>query len=449
MEHYSRSAPILFYSIKNSSYQSPTLIFEIKHYSRSAPILSYSSIEYYSRSAPYGEDLYYYDVNSLYPSAMARNSMPIGKPTWVGNLSNHNLEDIYGFVEAFVHCPKSMNKPLLPYRQEDGSLVFPTGRFYGVFYSEELKKAKEVGYTVEPLKGYLYQKGEGLFNSFVETLHEKRSQAKKDGKVGMSFVFKILMNSLYGRFGINLGSTVTELCTRERHYQLEQGRLRVVSALPLTNKTILCSYWSEPEDGSCDWFRKLGAVQIAAAITSHARIYMYEFISREDCYYTDTDSVVLKNRLPPDIICNYTLGKFKLEHKVKEGYFLSPKSYSLTTDKEEVKLVHKGAAKPHVTSKWFEEQLLDEDKKINVKVTNTFRVDKKKMEVKQVVTEHTLGLPATSRRVKIYNKDNIWVDTKPIHIELKVHPPTPVSLLSQPGGHVISFPNTPKLCEYR
>lgn len=292
---------------------------------------------------PYGKDLFYYDVNSLYPSAMARNSMPIGKPTWVGDLSHHNLEDIYGFVEAYVHCPKSMKKPFLPYRKDDGSLIFPTGRFFGVFYSEELKKAKEVGYQVEPLRGYLYKKVDGLFTSFVDTLYLKRSQAKKDGKVGMSFVFKILMNSLYGRFGINLVSTVTELCSRERHIQLEQGIQRVVSAIPLTEKSILCSYWSEPEDGSCDWFRKLGAVQIAAAITSHARIYMYEFISREDSYYTDTDSVVLKNPLPPDMICNYTLGKFKLEHKVKEGYFLAPKSYSLTTDKDEVKLVNKGA----------------------------------------------------------------------------------------------------------
>lgn len=236
----------------------------------------------------------------------------------------------------------------------------------------------------------------------------------------MSFVLKILMNSLYGRFGINQRSTVTELCSRERHTQLEQGRLRVVSAEPLTEKTIICSYWSESEDGSGDWFRKLGAVQIAAAITSHARIYMYDFISREDSYYTDTDSVVLKNPLHPDRICGYTLGKFKLEHFITEGYFLAPKSYSITTDKDEVKLVYKGAAKPHVTSKWFEEQLLDEEKKTKVKVTSTFRVDKKKMEVRQVVTEHTLGLPATSRRVKIYNKDHIWVDTKPIHIKLKV-----------------------------
>lgn len=39
------------------------------------------------------------------------------------------------------------------------------------------------------------------------------------------------------------------------------------------------------------------AVQISAAITANARIHMYPYISREDCYYTDTDSVFLKNPL--------------------------------------------------------------------------------------------------------------------------------------------------------
>jgi len=38
---------------------------------------------------------------------------------------------------------------------------------------------------------------------------------------------------------------------------------------------------------------KNSAVRISAAITASARIYMYPFISREDCYYTDTDSVIL------------------------------------------------------------------------------------------------------------------------------------------------------------
>lgn len=33
---------------------------------------------------PYGENLYYYDVNSLYPFVMKEFSMPGGKPKWKG-----------------------------------------------------------------------------------------------------------------------------------------------------------------------------------------------------------------------------------------------------------------------------------------------------------------------------------------------------------------------------
>ena len=43
---------------------------------------------------------------------------------------------------------------------------------------------------------------------------------------------------------------------------------------------------------------------------------MYEFSSREDCFYTDTDSFVLSNPLPSEVVDSNVLGKFKLEYKV-------------------------------------------------------------------------------------------------------------------------------------
>ena len=49
---------------------------------------------------------------------------------------------------------------MLPYRDEKGVRIFPTGRFIGVYFSEELKYAKSIGSTVTPLRGYLFKKGE-------------------------------------------------------------------------------------------------------------------------------------------------------------------------------------------------------------------------------------------------------------------------------------------------
>lgn len=45
------------------------------------------------------------------------------------------------------------------------------GSFIGVYYSEELKYARDIGYTVIPLSGYLFQKKESPFKDYVSTLY--------------------------------------------------------------------------------------------------------------------------------------------------------------------------------------------------------------------------------------------------------------------------------------
>lgn len=47
-----------------------------------------------------------------------------------------------------------------------------------------------------------------------------------------------------------------------------------------------------------------------------------------ECYYTDTDSIVTNKPLPNNLV-NNEIGKFKLENKINEAYFISPKLYAL------------------------------------------------------------------------------------------------------------------------
>lgn len=36
---------------------------------------------------------------------MGEFPLPIGQPTWHGNLSERKIEDLFGFIEALVSCP--------------------------------------------------------------------------------------------------------------------------------------------------------------------------------------------------------------------------------------------------------------------------------------------------------------------------------------------------------
>nr|GEY68820.1 DNA polymerase, mitochondrial [Tanacetum cinerariifolium] len=118
---------------------------------------------------PYGENLYYYDVNSLYPFVMKEYLMPGGKARRIDSIKEEHLDTMLGFVLAYVECPTDIKRPFLPYRDATGTLIFPTDTdsvVLGNLLNEEelslteLGKFKEeaqikVGYFLAP-KQYYY-----------------------------------------------------------------------------------------------------------------------------------------------------------------------------------------------------------------------------------------------------------------------------------------------------
>lgn len=97
------------------------------------------STDYYRM---YGENLYYYDVNSLYSKAMC-NPMPnkLIKEMDLNYiiLNDIKLNNIFGFIKARITCPKDIKYPLLPFKK-DGFTIHPTGTWIGTYFSEELKE---------------------------------------------------------------------------------------------------------------------------------------------------------------------------------------------------------------------------------------------------------------------------------------------------------------------
>ncbi|TXG60781.1 hypothetical protein EZV62_012144 [Acer yangbiense] len=280
----------------------------------------------------------------------------------------------------------------------------------GVYFSEELIYAHDkLGYTIIPLWGYLFERKPSPFADFVSTLYNNRMLAKKEGNEPMVFVYKTLMNSLYGRFGINPESVVTEICSRKRFDTLVDKE-RFLIAEELNVKYNIISYVTD-NDSELNQHR-ISAVQLSAAC---ARIHMYDYIKRDDCYYTDTYSAVLGNELPQDETSSIELGKLKLEHFVLKGCFLAPKTYTLLTQEKGKIIKHKGVGKGSVDFEWFEKQLANLNRKIKVKVESPFKIDWRNLLIKQKTWDVTLTTITNTKRKPFY-VNNVWVDSKPKNV---------------------------------
>ena len=88
--------------------------------------------DYYKK---YGENLFHYDVNSLYPHAML-NPMPTSIKKFYFNMKGINLNDLFGFFLVEIECPKNIKYPFIPFRDpsiNNGGVFYPTGTWTGIY----------------------------------------------------------------------------------------------------------------------------------------------------------------------------------------------------------------------------------------------------------------------------------------------------------------------------
>ena len=66
----------------------------------------------------------------------------------------------------------------------------------------------------------MFEKMSSPFEGFITNLYESRKEARRAGDEAMAFVYKILMNELSGRFGMNPESTVSVVCREDQYLEL-------------------------------------------------------------------------------------------------------------------------------------------------------------------------------------------------------------------------------------
>jgi hypothetical protein len=78
---------------------------------------------------PYGKNLYYYDINSLYPF-VALNDLPGPECSYIEYYQDnlYNLDNLFGFYYCTIENNTSNYIGLLPYRDKNRGLTFPKGK---------------------------------------------------------------------------------------------------------------------------------------------------------------------------------------------------------------------------------------------------------------------------------------------------------------------------------
>jgi hypothetical protein len=146
-----------------------------------------------------GKNLYYYDVNSLYPFSMLKD-MPVGDTTlryFKIPVEGRILNNKFGFAQVQIKAPKGINRPILPLKA-NGRIYNPLGSWSGIYFIEELIQAMEYGYEIKVEYLYEFDRGKDLFKDYVLENFKKKTESTGSRKQ----LYKLLLNSLFGRFGM-------------------------------------------------------------------------------------------------------------------------------------------------------------------------------------------------------------------------------------------------------
>lgn len=363
---------------------------------------------------PYGRNIYRYDVNSLYPYIMKNNPMPVGNPILIeGNSSKIEsiIKDLnkISFVEVEVTCPDTIKAPLLLHKI-NGKTIAPTGQWNGVYTSMEINRALELGYSFIYNKA-LYFDSEILFDKYVDFYYDMKKNSEKNSSTYT--ISKLMLNSLYGRFGMNPYLDLHSIVKADETIKLNENFI-IKDIIPLKNGKELITYNSDLIYNDNNIQQGNSSLPIATAITAGARVYMSYFKNMDtiNLLYSDTDSLDINKPLP-DKYVGTELGQFKLEHIFDEAVYLAPKLYGgKTSDYEYIKI--KGLKNP--VSFYDLKLLLKKD----IKLESSNEKWYKSLSLGQILVKNEIYTMSVTdnKRILIYDENNNFIDTKPIKLNI-------------------------------
>lgn len=300
------------------------------------------------------EKYYKLDINSQYPTVMRENDFPTRLAAVRKILSPAVMKKVRRDHLIIADIETRIDRPILPVVYND-RLCFPIGHIKTTVCQPEIDLLEAYGYDYKIRSMAIYQKAP-LFRCFIDYFYHERLRERANGNEQYQLFLKIIMNSLYGKFGQRSPDwQFTGLCEGERwSYKTItdiEGKgeytIKVVNGHEYTYHGLKESWDAFPA--------------IAAFVTSYARVGLWRMIERagiENCFYCDTDSLFVNGegyeRLA-SCLDSKRLGALKLEEITDRMEIFNLKDYVFGGDCK-IKGVRKNAlrldATHFITEQW-------------------------------------------------------------------------------------------------
>ena len=267
-----------------------------------------------------------YDVNSLYPSVMYYEDMPIGNPEFFKG--EYQYDPLYPLYIVTLSCSFKLKKGKIPTIQLKRNLHYlPTEYIETTNGDIETFTLTNIDlelflshYDVEDLmyhSGWKFKATKGLFCSYIDMYTNLKINSKKEGNGALYLIAKLMLNSLYGKFGLN-----PEMRSKYP-YLKEDGSI----GYHLTDKQVRDSVYIPVATFITSYARR-------KTITTSQKIRDYSLKTYgEDYYiYSDTDSVHCRNLDAKELegiieIDKYKLGAWDNEAQFTKGKYIRQKCY--------------------------------------------------------------------------------------------------------------------------
>lgn len=249
--------------------------------------------------------LYYLDFTSLYPYVMQKYMYPFGKVEVLEVNTKLFKNKWFGFVKCRFRHKNHDNIPLHAV-VIDHKLCFPYCDEWqeSIISTEEIRYSLKyrLGYEYEYIKVYNYSKKDQYFKKPVDELYKMKIDSQNQGNEALRSIAKIIINSLYGFFGIRYKDRDQTKIVREKCGKIktvEDNRENKLTGYLFSQKLIDYDHIE-----GYDVYKVVDSIKadfanvgIASMVTSYARMELYKLLrdiklAGGNIYYMDTDSVI-------------------------------------------------------------------------------------------------------------------------------------------------------------